>query len=302
MELCDRVTVLRKGRNMGTLTREEMTIDKLTELMFSRKIMIRRYNNRSMQGKVILSLKNVSTFSNGGYIGLKDISLDIRVGEIVGIVGVAGNGQNELAQVAVGLIKPHSGRIIIDGDDLTGKSIFEFYKKGLAYIPDNILDGLVLDMTLTENAILKLYRTSGFSMNHIVDWETAKRYTSEIVKNLEIKTPSIDVKIKSLSGGNLQRFILSRELSNNPKIIIAVHPSRGLDLESTAKVLGYLAKMKSHSGILLITEDLDEAIKICDKIMIIYKGKLSKPMNIDNLDYELAGKMMSGAVSIEEAN
>jgi simple sugar transport system ATP-binding protein len=157
-------------------------------------------------------------------------------------------------------------------------------------------------MDLVENAILKVYRYPDFSKNHIIDWESAEKYTSNIIDRFDVKTSGLRVQIKSLSGGNLQRFILSRELSLNPRVIVAVHPSRGLDLESTSRVLGFLAGMKKSAGVLLITEDLDEAIKICDKILIIYKGRLSRPIPIRDLNYEAAGGMMAGAIPIEETS
>ncbi len=299
--VCDRVTVMRRGRVVATKKVSETNKQELANLMVGRPVLFRIEKRDVKPGKTVLELKGLKAYSDKGFLALNGLSLTVRSHEIVGIAGVAGNGQRELAEVVAGLRKAISGKVIIDGKDLTNASPKRVLEEGVAFIPEDRLGtGTVPNLTVAENLILRTYRYRPFSNRVFLNFKEINRHADRLIKEFEIATPRRDLKAKFLSGGNLQKVVLARELSGLPgfkvpKLILAVHPTRGLDVGATEYVRNALVKYRDMgSGVLLISEDLEEIMSISDRIAVIYEGRIVGVVSQKEADVEEIGLMMAG--------
>ncbi|MBD3181174.1 ATP-binding cassette domain-containing protein [Candidatus Poribacteria bacterium] len=290
LSISDRITILRRGKLVQTMPNKHIDNNTLAKLMVGRyvnaKVSIQEQESR---GKVVLNLENVIAKGDKGYKALKDISLSLESGEILGIAGVAGNGQTELAQVITGLRKTESGSIKIMDNEVTGKSVKQIIKSGVAYIPeDRIKTGSIADLDIYDNILLKRYDNFSF-----LDSSEIEKYSEKVIDEYDVNYPDLSTPIKHLSGGNLQKLILARELYEIPKLLIAAYPTRGLDVSSVEYIRRKIVEIRNRgSAILLISEDLDELISISDRIGVMYEGRLTF---ISEKDINKIGLAMAGS-------
>ncbi|RLG07605.1 MAG: heme ABC transporter ATP-binding protein [Thaumarchaeota archaeon] len=303
MEVSDRVTVMRKGRVVVTKKTSETTKSELANYMIGRPMIFSAPKSEAKPGKTIIRLIDLEALSDRGTLALKKVSLEVRSGEILGIAGISGNGQIELAEVIVGLRKAINGKIILDGVDITNKNSREILELGIAYIPPEATKwGVLPDMRVVDNLFLKAYRYPPYSNKLLLNWRTMFKKAEDIVREFEIVTPSIFTKARSLSGGNIQRLIIARELSGLigkiPRLIVAAYPTKGLDIGATEFVHKILLRYKRlRSGIIFISEDLDEILMLSDRIAVISNGRITGVLDRKEANIEKLGLMMSEALA-----
>jgi simple sugar transport system ATP-binding protein len=295
MDIADRVTVLSKGKvTAAGISIKGVTKQELARLMVGREVLFRLEKKEQEPGKVVLSVENLYAENDKGLPALRGISLQVRSGEIVGLAGVAGNGQRELAQVITGLRKCKDGKVILNGEDITNQSAGYGIQRGLGHIPeDRTHVGTSPNLSITDNVIMKKYRKPPIAHGWLLDMNRAADYANQLKTDYEILVPSIQTPARLLSGGNLQRVILAREISGNPTLLVAVQPTRGLDvgaIEGIQRLL--LAQREAGAAILLISEELEELISLSDRIYVIYEGKIMGEVRDGNL--EQIGLMMTG--------
>ncbi len=302
MEIADRVTVLRRGKVVATLTREQINRRELAWLMVGRDVVIQYKKKGSPGNKKVLEVDNVHCLSDLGRPCLKGVSFTVHSGEIFGIAGVAGNGQRELAEVITGLRPVTGGKIMIDGIDTTGLSPRQIIDRRVAYVPDDRLGtGLVPGLSAVDNFMLKSYRQSVLRRGPLLNKRAAYQNSRELVKQFEIQISSLDAPVKLMSGGNLQRLLLAREITSEPLLLVAVYPIRGLDIKATQSVHNILLQQRDKGvAILLISEDLDELFKLSDRIGVIYDGRITGIMPAEMTDVEEVGLLMMGSAGTGE--
>lgn len=264
MSITSRVIVLRHGRVTGAALTAGTDRHRLAEMMVGTEITAPRLAERA-PGDVLMALRSVTTPARGSAPGLKDLTLDLRAGQITGLAGVSGNGQAALADLIGGLIRPESGSIQI-APAPRGWSPREALKAGIARIPeDRHKTGTIADLSLTENAVLEAYRNAPFSKKGWMDWRAARGFAERVIKSYDVRCPGPDVRIRLLSGGNMQKVILGRALEPQPRIILANQPVRGLDIGAVTFVHNQLIAARDRgAAVLLISEDLDEILALSD--------------------------------------
>lgn len=299
MEVSNRVTVLRGGKVVGTVNTSEINETELARMMVGRPIIENVPHTRYSDSSVVLQLKNVSALNNANIMYLKDLSLELRKGEILGLAGVDGNGQAELAEVIAGLRKVQKGEIIIDGKSITNLSPRKIRGLGLAYVPEDRLNtGLILDYSIAENLILDRWYFNKYSGRIFLKNDEIKKFAEKAVSEFEIKTPGINVPVNSLSGGNLQKVLMARELARDPKVFVVHNPTRGLDIGATHYIHEQLIKQRDAGvGVLMISLDLDEILTVADRIAVIYEGKIMAVMDAKDADVDNIGLLMGGKIS-----
>lgn len=304
MAVSDRVTVLRAGKVTARLKTKRMKERDLAKKMVGREVLLRVKKHRVKKGKVALEIKRLRAFSDRGLLALKDVSFSIREGEILGIAGVAGNGQRELEEVITGLRKATGGKVIIRGKDMTNRKPGELIDWGVGHIPEDRLQrGLVMDFSVAENLVLETYSKQPFTYKWFLpfkrrwflNYDEIKRHAQKLIKDYGVVTAGVDVPTRHLSGGNLQRLILAREMSRKPKVLIAAQPTRGLDVSSARFIREkLLEQVKEGTAILLISEELDEIIMMSDRIAVMYEGGVIGLMPVAKAKKEEIGLMMAG--------
>jgi general nucleoside transport system ATP-binding protein len=314
IEASTRVTVLRSGKVIGTVMTAKTTETDLAKLMIGRPLshsldrlkeeidkgLQKSPNARSTTGlATVLELKNVFALDNAGLQALKDLSLTVSKGEILGIAGVDGNGQSEMAEIVSGLRKIQSGQVVIDGRDILGMSPKQIREWGLAYIPEDRLNtGLILDYTIAENLILDRWYSRPYSGRIFLDNHEMKRFAEDIVSNFDVRTPSLDIQVRYLSGGNIQKIVLGRELSKEHKLLIAHNPTRGLDVGAAEYIHKQLFKQRASGvAVLLLSLDLDEILLVSDRIAVIYAGRIMGVFDRKTADIDKIGPLMGGYVA-----
>lgn len=296
MEIADHITVLRKGAVVASLDKHEASAESLAQHMMGKAVSPLRSKTKPPQAKVALELKNVWVKNSRGLDALKGISFRLHQGEILGVAGVAGNGQAELIEVLTGLQQAGEGEIVLDGKDSSRLGVKGFFEAGVAHIPeDRNHMGVVANMTVAENLVLRHYRYPPFSRWGLLDWQQVTQFAQTSIKDYEIATPSKDTLTRLLSGGNVQKLILARELAGEPKLVIAAHPSYGLDVSATAMTHDLLLKQRERgAGVLLVSEDLDELLKLADRIAVLFHGQLMGIVDALVTSREAIGLLMAG--------
>ena len=296
MRIADRISVMRKGRRIATVLKSETNSEQLARMMVGREVLFNLEKKECQRGEKILRLEGVRSLSDKGLPALKDLSLEVCAGEILGIAGVAGNGQRELAEVVNGLRPLTGGKIFIEGRDVSRAKPREIIDQGVAFIPEDRKGmGIVSNLDLADNLILKSYRRSPHSNGFFLRSRVIREETARLVKDFEIAAPNLETPAKLLSGGNAQRLILAREISGRPKLIIAVHPTRGLDVgatESVRKII--LEQREAGAAILLISEDLEELLFLSDRLAVLYEGQVMGIMDPQEVAVEEVGLLMAG--------
>ena len=298
--MCDRITVLRKGEVIGTVNAKETNERELAEMMVGRDIVFTvRRSKTSGEQATVMSVRDVKACDDRGLEALQGITLELRTHEVLGIAGVQGNGQAELAETLTGLRPTTAGTISLGSTDLTGRGTREFIDAGIAHIPaDRHLRGLVMTFSLRENAILGRHREKAFRPNPFWQRQGAMtRFTREIIDAFGVTAPSAYTLAENLSGGNQQRLIIGREVTKDPCVIIAEQPTRGLDVGGTEYVREQLLKMRDQGvAVLLISMDLDEILMVSDRIAVIYDGRIAAIKDPEETNRrELGEWMLSGA-------
>lgn len=302
VEISNRVTVLRDGCKIGTRTTSEITKQILANWMVGREVGFAPDRGDVKRGECRLQLDQVSCGSDRGTPGLRSVSLEVCAGEILGIAGVSGNGQRELAETITGLRKITTGRVFLEGQDVTGFAPGDLTDRMLAYIPEERMrDGMIKNFSVAENLILREHHKLPFSRSGFLNLRDISSHADKLIKKFQVKTPSQDTLAKYLSGGNIQKMVLAREISRDPRVIIAAQPTRGLDIGATEYVRQRLLEQR-HQGvaILLISEDLDEILALSDRIAVIYEGQIMDILPRENATPEKLGLLMAG-VHPEEA-
>ena len=293
--VADRITVLRKGKAtaagipIGQTNRTE-----LARLMVGREVIFHIDKKVQEPGKVVLEVAGIEAENDKGLQALNGLSLTVRAGEIVGLAGVAGNGQIELAQVISGLRQCTKGQVILNGTEISNRSPRVSIKQGLAYVPeDRTHVGSSPNLSVTDNVIMKKYFKSPIAHGWVVDATKARQFATDLKAAYDIMVPSVDTAVRLLSGGNLQRVILAREISGEPSILIAVQPTRGLDvgaIEGIQRLL--LAQREAGAAVLLVSEELEELFSLSDRIYVIYEGRIMG--EVRDHDVDTIGLMMTG--------
>ncbi len=296
LEVSDRITVLRHGARVTSLPTSECTQRSLARLMIGQDIVFRDHHKERVEGSPVLELTGAHALNDRALPALIDVSMVLRQGEIVGVAGVAGNGQKELAEVLTGLRPLEKGRIVIAGVDRTNASPTEFVGVGVGHIPeDRIGMGMVPDASITHNAILREYASPPISRGFRINRREAADFARALVQRADVRVPSVLVAIQHLSGGNQQRLISRRETQVASQLLVAVHPTRGLDVGATDEVRRVLVEHRNAgSAVLLISEDLDEILALADRIVVMYEGRIVGEFDEAAADREEIGLLMGG--------
>ncbi|HBY08966.1 MAG TPA: heme ABC transporter ATP-binding protein [Chloroflexi bacterium] len=296
IEICQRVTVLRDGRMIGTRSIAATTKSDLASWMVGREVSMTRDLVPMKPGEPRLMFEEIACNSDRGTPALRGLNLEVHSGEILGLAGVSGNGQRELAEVATGLRPATRGRIILEGREITHLSPGVITDLMLSYIPEERMrDGMIRDFTVAENLILREFQKMPYSKNGFLRLKTIDSHSEGLVHAFRVKTPSIETPVKSLSGGNIQKVVLARELSRKPRAIIAAQPTRGLDIGATEYVHAQLLEQRAAgTAILLISEDLDEILAMSDRIAVIFEGQIMGIVKRGEATPEQLGLLMAG--------
>lgn len=299
LEISDRITVLRKGKVVGTVNTDSVTEKDLALMMIGREVLFRLERKPLKIGGVVLKIDNLEGYNDRGIKTVRGISFNVHSGEIFGIAGVAGNGQEELAEIITGLRKATAGRVLVNECSITNLSPCNISKKGVNYIPsDRLKFGLIPGLSSIENAILRCYQRKPLSNGFIINYLKAKEYTDNLIQEFNIMVPRAGSPVKLLSGGNMQKLLLAREISEKPLLLIAVHPTRGLDVGATEFIRRKLLEARDNgTSVLLISEDLDEIRMISDRIGVIYEGKIKGIVDTERADINEIGLMMGGSIA-----
>jgi simple sugar transport system ATP-binding protein len=297
-KITDRVTVLRDGKSIGTVDTVNVTHKQLATMMVGRETFgITRQPETNPDNKKILEVENLNALDDKGLPALKNLKLFIRSGEILGIAGVSGNGQKELAEILSGVKTPTNGSIKINGQELVGKEPSDFTKLGMGRIPEDRHEGVVGDLTVYEN--LALEHLDEYTKNGFLDRKAIRENAVSLIEKFQIKAKPTD-RIRTLSGGNMQKVLLARVLARQPEVVIAPQPTRGLDVGATEYVRQQLIEQRNRgAAVMLLSEDLEEIISISDRIAVIYEGEIVGVMGTQDATPEKLGLMMSGALKEE---
>ena len=295
LEISDRVTVLRKGKSAATVQTSETDAKQLTELMVGRPVELRIERPAPPpEQELLLDVRNLCA-KNGDTHALRDLSFTLRGGEILGVAGIAGGGQKELCEAVAGLTKIDSGDIYFRGEHIEGLSPADIIKRGISmsFIPEDRLGmGLVASMDITNNMLLKTYRAS---KGPVLKRAGAKNMASKLIKKLDISTPGANTPVRQLSGGNVQKVLLGREIESGPRLLITAYAVRGLDTHSSFTIYDLLNQQKEKGvGVLFIGEDLDVLLELCDRVMVLCRGECMGIVQAGEATKEQLGLMMAG--------
>jgi len=304
VHVCHRITVMRLGRRVLTVPREEANDEGLVRAMVGEDVDIRRsvlFSGVSRKpqpsgGQAILRVEGLSVSTKDGVPLVEDCSLAVHAGEILGVAGVAGNGQRELVEALIGARQTAGGRVLIDDVDLTDAGTARRLERGVAYIPeDRLQDGFLPKGTVVQNLILGVHRRAPYARGAWLDWRAAFGAARRLIEEYRIRTPGPDAPAVNLSGGNIQRLMLARAFSSPCRLLIAHNPTRGLDVPSTEFVYEKFLELRDRgAGTLLISEDLDELFLLCDRIAVLYRGRIAGTLSRGEFDRYRIGRLMGG--------
>ena len=293
-EITDTITILRKGKVVGVVPTKKTTEIELARMMVGREVFLKISKKPSRPGREVLRIEDLWVRDDRGLLAVKGVNLVLREGEILGIAGVAGNGQRELAEAIVGLRTVEKGKVVFMGKDITNLPPSEIYRLGISYIPDSRAVGLVLELDLTYNSILTRI-TNFLGKSQRIIWGKARSFTSSIIQRFNVVTESLKTPTKYLSGGNQQKLLVGREVITEPKVIIASEPTHGLDVGATEYIRKLLVRLRDEGkAILLISTDLDEVLQLSDRIAVIYEGRIMAVGKPEEFTLERLGLLMGG--------
>ncbi len=297
LAVSDRVTVLRDGRGVATQPTASVSKQDLARMMVGREVVLRVAKPPAAPGEVRLALTDVHAQNERQLPALRGVSLEVRAGEILGIAGVAGNGQSELEEIIAGLRRPAAGRVILCGEDVTQATPAVVGRCGLAHIPsDRYVMGLLDDFSVAENMVLQRIGTQPFTRRGLLDWKAIREQAQDLVQRFDVRTPSVGTLAGTLSGGNAQKTILARELARRPRVLLAAQPTRGLDVSAIEYVHRTLIEQRDAGvAILLISTELEEILALSDRIAVIYEGRIVGEVVGAGDDVDRLGMLMGGS-------
>jgi general nucleoside transport system ATP-binding protein len=298
LAISDRVTVLRDGAVVGSCTTASATRDSLVKMMVGREVA--EVEPRPLNaGGELLRITGLRAIGDRGDEALRGVDLSIRSGEILGLAGVSGNGQRELSECLAGMRRPTAGSVSMGGRDITRASLGDRLEAGLAFIPEERMrDGAIREFSVEENVFLHDHKLPRFKAGPFLRRGAMREYASSLARDFAVKTPSLDTPIKNLSGGNIQKLIMARELSRKPRLLVAAQPTRGVDIGATLYIHERLLEQRdSGVGILLVSEDLDELRALSDRIAVMYEGVIVGIVGRGEATVEEIGLMMGGVLS-----
>jgi simple sugar transport system ATP-binding protein len=300
----DRITVLRRGRVVASVSNRETSAEDLGHLMLGTSVTRPADRREELGGRTVLRLSGLSARNDQGRRALRDVDLTVRAGEIVGVVGVAGNGQSELCDVVAGLRRCTAGTIELDGQDVTRVGPKEMIRLGVRYVPETRLGvGLVPELSLTDNIMLRDYRRAPFGRGIFVTRAAGRAVARTVIEQFRVRARGPDVAVGELSGGNQQKLLLGRELFETPRLLVAAYPTRGLDLEAAATIHQRLIQLRaSGAAVLVVSEDLDEALSLVDRLAVMYGGEIVHVQSAREANRRHLGALMGGAVSGRRAS
>jgi len=296
LAISQRITVLRDGRTVGTVHTAEATREMLAQMMVGREVLFNLECAPIARGGARLTLRNLVVDGDTGLPAVRGVSLEVRAGEILGIAGVSGNGQRELAEAIAGLRPLRAGQIYLDDNDVTGWSPERLTRAGLSYVPEERMrDGAIREFTVAENMILRDHAKPPLSAGTFLRFRMIADHCERLIKEYDIKTPSHSTPLKALSGGNIQKLIMARELARKPKVLVASQPTRGVDIGATEYIhRRLLAQRNEGAATLLISEDLDEVRRLSDRIAVMFNGQVMGIVPRDQVTVSQLGMMMAG--------
>ena len=297
MAIADRITVMKLGKVVATKSKSEVTPDQLAMLIVGREVL---YNVKKLPGEIgkpVLQLDAVSANNDLGTPALREVSFELKAGEILGVAGVSGNGQRELDEVVTGMRRPRSGKVILEGKEISRDQPDQVRSAGVAHVCEEHQTGFIFDFSLKENLVLAPFIANKFKNGILLDDKKLREKTRELLTEYNVVAPSEEAPLRTLSGGNRQKFLLARELFWGPKVIVANNPTKGLDVGSAEYIRNILMKQKSEGkAILMISADLDEILDMSDRIAVMNQGRVAKIVDAKNADiHELATLMTAGA-------
>ncbi|MBO3803967.1 MAG: ABC transporter ATP-binding protein [Candidatus Brockarchaeota archaeon] len=277
MSICDTITIMRRGKVVANCDPKEVSAKELAEMMIGRDLQTEApQKSVAAGGQAVLEVEDLFVENDRGMMAVKGVSLSLRRGEILGVAGVSGNGQTELMEAIAGMRRPKGGRVTMDGKELSKLPPWKIRELGLAYVPESKRVAISPGLSVSENAILKSYSKS-LSRGFLMMKESVSEYARQLVEKFNVVAPSLEMPAKFLSGGNAQKIVLGRELMSDPKVIVAGNPTSGLDVSSTELGHGLFLQARAKGvGILLISEDVDEILKLSDRIAVMLGGKITK--------------------------
>jgi len=301
VEVADRVTVMRDGKNVGTKKVSNTDIPEMARMMVGREVLFRVKKEAAKPGELVLEADGVTVASDNGYPVVMDLSLKVRSGEILGVAGVSGNGQTELVEAISGIRPVEIGTIKLNGKGVTDSSVSARRHTGMAHIPeDRIHMGLNLNTNLDENVLLSRQRDKGFNKYGLIRRKKVSEFAGQIIEDFDVHGAKPGGSVDTLSGGNMQKIVVGRELSYEPEFIIANQPTRGLDVGSIEFVHRTLIEARDRgSAILLVSVELDEIMSLSDRVAVIYRGKINGEFDIKDATEEKLGILMAGG-SLED--
>ncbi|HSK37194.1 MAG TPA: ABC transporter ATP-binding protein [Actinomycetota bacterium] len=296
LQVADRITVLRDGKVIDTVVAADTDTHRVAEMMVGRPVLLRRVEGKATPGGPMLQVKDLRVTERGKEV-LTGLDLDVRHSEVYGLAGVEGNGQAELVEALVGRRCPDTGRIYLDDDELTRADVRTRRQAGLAYIPeDRHARGMVLQMLVSENSILGQQEREPFSRRGLLDLRAIRRRAAELIHSFRVKAPSVSAPAYALSGGNQQKLVLGREFAAKPKLLIAAHPTRGLDIGATQFVWQELVEARDEGvAVLLISSNLEEILALADRVGVIYDGRVVAQFRGSETTMSELGLYMTGA-------
>ena len=304
LEISDRITVMRRGKVVGHLTTKQTNEEEIATMMVGREVLLRVDKKPATPGAVVMRVENISANTDRGVPALKGVSFELRQGEILGIAGVEGNGQSELMEVLAGTRQVTGGRVLLGDRDITTYDARTERGAGVAFIPeDRRGTGLVLSFSIAENSILGRERSPTFSWNEFVLKLVAiKEWARRLVKEFDIRTPSIEVAARNLSGGNQQKVIVAREMGSKPKVLLAAQPTRGVDIGAIEFIHRRIVQERDEgTAVLLVSAELDEVRSLSDRIAVMYEGRIVSIEPPDAAEERLGLLMTGGGAPREGA-
>ena len=296
LAIADRITVMRGGRVMGTALPKESSETQLASMMVGREVLLELNKTPARPGEAVLEVRDLSVIDRRGIQAVDDVSFDVRVGEVLGIAGVQGNGQTELVEALTGMKSATRGKVLLTGHDITHATPRIVTELGAAHIPeDRQRDGLVMAFPVADNMILNMYYQAPFAKGVVMDEKAILENAEVEIKAFDVRTPGPLTPAGKLSGGNQQKVIVARELSRPIKLLIASQPTRGLDVGSIEYIHGQILKRRDEGiGVLLVSTELDEILQLSDRIAVMYRGKVVAIIPAEQATKGYLGLLMAG--------
>ena len=296
MHAADEITVLRDGKNVGTVDADATSREELARMMVGREVLLEVEKRPGEAGDPVLDVEGVSVRDERGVTAVDDVSFDVRAGEVFGVAGVDGNGQTELVEAITGMRRPEAGRIRFRDEDVTEWSRRRRIDAGMAYVPEDRQErGLVMGFDLVGNGVLGSQHAAPFASGGRIDWETAREHAGDVIEEYDVRPPNPNAAARSLSGGNQQKFVVGREFARDPALLVAAHPTRGVDIGSTEFIRERVLDLRSDGvGVLLVSSKLEEVRGLSDRLAVMHDGELVAVVDPESVTEEELGLLMAG--------